>query len=219
MSTHMRKWGYGLLGVLLGALLLATPAAQTTIRNITVLTMPADATELPAATAAADNTANPTAPFVLSANMCWDGSTWDRCAAADGGAGAVSSATARVTLASDDPSQTGGSVSYRTATGVTEDETEVKATAGRLLAATLTNTNAAARYFRCYNLTAAATTPGASTVLLGFAVPGGGVPVSVTFGPGAAFSTALTCTLTTGAADTDVAEVAANEVKWTLVYK
>jgi hypothetical protein len=42
-------------------------------------------TELPAATAASDNMANPTAPFVLSAAMCWDGTFWDRCtgAAAD----------------------------------------------------------------------------------------------------------------------------------------
>lgn len=38
-------------------------------------------TQLPAAAAGADNMANPTAPFVLSANMCWDssGSNWDRC--------------------------------------------------------------------------------------------------------------------------------------------
>ena len=208
-----------LAGFLLGCLLLATPVAQD-IRNVNVLTMPADATELPAAQAAADGMATPTAPFVLSANMCWNGATWDRCAASDGGTGVITANTTRVTHATDDPLLVGGSVAYRTATGVSEDETEIKATAGRLLALTVTNTNASPRFFRCYNLTAASTTPGVSTVFLGFALPGNGIPVALSFGQsGLAFSTALTCTLTTGAADTDVAEVAANEVKWTLVYK
>lgn len=36
-------------------------------------------TELPAAAALADNTANPTAPAVGAFLMCWDGATWDRC--------------------------------------------------------------------------------------------------------------------------------------------
>jgi hypothetical protein len=37
-------------------------------------------TELPAAAALADNTANPTTPGVSAFLMCWDGATWDRCA-------------------------------------------------------------------------------------------------------------------------------------------
>lgn len=43
-------------------------------------------TELPAAAALADNTANPTAPAVGSFGMVWDGATWDRApgTAADG---------------------------------------------------------------------------------------------------------------------------------------
>lgn len=45
-----------------------------------VSAMPADATELPAAAALADNTANPTVPAVAAHLMCYDGSTWDRCA-------------------------------------------------------------------------------------------------------------------------------------------
>lgn len=36
-------------------------------------------TELPAAAALADNTANPTVPAVAAFLMCYDGSTWDRC--------------------------------------------------------------------------------------------------------------------------------------------
>lgn len=72
--------------------------------------------ELPAAAAAADNTANPTAPAVVSFGMVWDGATWDRMPGtsaagtkvqpATGGAGAVDATTARTTLASDDPAVT-----------------------------------------------------------------------------------------------------------------
>jgi hypothetical protein len=121
-----------------------------------------------------------------------------------------------------DDDQTGASINYRTSVGTTEDETEIKATAGRLLSIHITNTNAAARYFRCANLTAANTTPGTSTVFYGIAIPGAttGAGITANFGPaGIAFSTALTCWVVTGAADSDVAEVAANEIKWNIVYK
>jgi hypothetical protein len=256
--------------------------------SLTIGTMPADATELPAAAAAAENMANPTAPFVLSANMCFDGSTWDRCPTSTGGAGAVDANTARVVTASDSPdvtalqilddwdesdrakvnliagqagvaggsgtngatvqrvtvatddeinddlddirtavqviddAQTGDSVHYRTSAGSTEDEHEIKATAGRLFSVAFTNTNAAVRYWRCANLTAANTTPGTSTVFIGLAIPGAttGAGFTHTFGPnGIAFSTALTCWFVTGAADSDVAEVAANEIKAIYSYK
>ena len=46
--------------------------------SLTIGTMPADATELPAAAALADNTANPTIPAVAAYMMAFDGSTWDR---------------------------------------------------------------------------------------------------------------------------------------------
>ena len=121
-----------------------------------------------------------------------------------------------------DDDQTGASNNYKTSAGTSEDETEIKATAGRLMGIQITNTNAAVRYFRCANLTAANTTPGTSTVFYGLAIPGATtgagftapLPVS-----GIAFSTALTCWVVTGAADTDVAEVAANEIKWNIQYK
>ena len=121
-----------------------------------------------------------------------------------------------------DDAETGASVHYRTSAGATEDEHEIKATAGRLFSVTFTNTNAAVRYWRCYNLTAANTTPGTSTVFIGGAIPGAttGAGITTNFGrSGIAFSTALTCAWTTGAADTDVAEVAANEIKGIYVYK
>lgn len=58
-------------------------------------------TELPAAAALADDTANPTVPGVGSYNMCWDGTNWDRCVKGTGGNGAVDANTQRVTLAND----------------------------------------------------------------------------------------------------------------------
>lgn len=58
-------------------------------------------TELPAAAALADTTANPTVPGVGSYNMCWNGSTWDRCVKASAGAGNSDSSTQRVVVARD----------------------------------------------------------------------------------------------------------------------
>lgn len=181
----------------------------------------------------ADNFGNPTSAQTVWALLgCWDGTNWDRCPISTGGAGAVDANTSRVVAATDSPdvtalqviddAQTGDSVHYRTSAGATEDEAEIKATAGRVFSIASTNTNAEERYLRCYNLTAANTTPGTSTVFFGLAIPGSttGAGFTHVFGPnGLAFSTALTCTLTTGAADSDVAEVAANEIKWIITYK
>lgn len=115
----------------------------------------------------------------------------------------------------------GASVHYRTSVGTTEDEHEIKATAGTLYSVLITNTNAAARYIRCYDLTAASTTPGTSTVFWGAAIPGAtaGAGFTYSFPSGLTFATALTCAWTTGAADTDVAEVAANEIKATYTFR
>lgn len=121
-----------------------------------------------------------------------------------------------------DDDQTGASVHYRTSAGSTEDEHEVKGSAGRLFSITATNTNAAARYLRCANQVIGSTTPGTTTVFLGLAIPGAttGAGFTTNFGPtGIAFSTGLTCWLVTGAADSDVAEVAANEIKVIYTYK
>jgi hypothetical protein len=121
-----------------------------------------------------------------------------------------------------DNNETGASVHYRTSAGSTEDEHEVKGSAGRLFSITATNTNAAARYLRCANQVIGSTTPGTTTVFLGLAIPGAtaGAGFTTNFGPaGIAFSTGLTCWLVTGAADSDVAEVAANEIKVIYTYK
>jgi len=111
---------------------------------------------------------------------------------------------------------------YRTSAGATEDEFEVKATAGVLTGGIVTNTAATVSYLKCFNLTAANTTPSSSTVFFGAAIPGAttgaGFNLPIPTG-GLTFSTALTCILVKGAGDTDTAEVGANEVKVNLFYR
>lgn len=121
-----------------------------------------------------------------------------------------------------DNAQTGASAHYRTSAGSTEDEHEVKGSAGVLYSVAITNTNAAVRYWRCANQVIGSTTPGTTAVYIGLAVPGAATGAGFThdFGTnGLAFSTGLTCWFVTGAADTDVAEVAANEIKVTYAYR
>ena len=111
---------------------------------------------------------------------------------------------------------TGGAttLSYISA-GATEDEHAVCTAACTLYSISVTNTNAAVRYLKCENDTAAGTAPGTDTPELRFAIPGAttgaGNNPSIP-AVGMAFSTGLTCWLVTGAADSDVAEVAANEI-------
>ena len=121
-----------------------------------------------------------------------------------------------------DDDQTGASLHHRVSVGTTEDEHEIKGSAGRLFSISVTNTNAAVRYLRCANQVIGSTTPGTTTVFYGMAIPGAttGAGFTVNFGPmGIAFSTGLTCWLVTGAAETDVAEVAANEINVNYTYK
>jgi hypothetical protein len=177
--------------------------------------------------------------YVVTTNTTGTGATGEltienslTASGSSGGGGAVTNAgtfavqesgAALTALQLIDNDQTGASVYYRTSAGSTEDEHEVKGTAGRLFSITATSTNAAARYLRCANLTAANTTPGTSTVFLGVTIPGQTTGAGITFSfagsKGIAFSTALTCWLVTGAADTDVAEVAANEIKVVYAYE
>lgn len=167
---------------------------------------------------------NPTdAMTVWALNGCHNGTTWDPCVKASSGAGAVDSGTARVTTASDDPINVGTSNNHHLSVGTTEDETEIKATAGVLKSIQVSNVAATVAYLRCANLTAANTTPGTSTIFWGMAVPGAttgaGLTAQIGGVNGLAFSTALTCWVVTGKAATDVAEVGANDVEWNIQYK
>lgn len=136
----------------------------------------------------------------------------------------ISTAVAAIQTATQliDDDQTGASGYSYISVGTTEDEHAVKASAGRLFSITATNTNAAVRYLKCENDTAANTAPGTDTPELRIAIPGAttGAGFTANFGPaGFAFSNALTCWLVTGAADNDVAEVAANEIMVFYTYK
>lgn len=111
---------------------------------------------------------------------------------------------------------------YRTSAGSTEDEFEVKATAGVLTGGIITNTAATVAYLKCANLTAANTTPGSSTVFFAAAIPGAttGAGFNLPIPPGGiTFSTALTCWIVTGEADSDTTEVGADDVKINLFYR
>lgn len=199
-------------------------AGAANIGDVDVLTVPADPFGVNADAASATGSISAKLRFIAATGIPITGTvTVGSHAVTNAGTFAVQvDGSALTALQLIDDAQTGDSVHYRTSAGTTEDETEIKGTAGRLFSVAVTNTNAAVRYFRCYNLTAANTTPGTSTVFLGLAIPGAatGAGFVHSFGTnGVAFSTALTCTLTTGAADTDVAEVAANEIKWTMGFK
>lgn len=74
--------GSGVVGAATQRVVLATdvglPAGTSNIGDVDVLTMPADATELPAAGALSDALANPTTPMIGSASLAWDGTQWLR---------------------------------------------------------------------------------------------------------------------------------------------
>jgi hypothetical protein len=115
----------------------------------------------------------------------------------------------------------GASASRYISVGTTEDEHAVCTAACTVYSIAVTNVNAAVRYLKCNNATAANTTPGTSVPEIDLAVPGAttGAGITLNFPVGMSFDTALTCWLVTGAAENDVAEVAANELKVLYSYK
>lgn len=113
-------------------------------------------------------------------------------------------------LVSPRPATSGGLSIFRSI-DLDETEEEIKATAGQLYGYYFANTNAAARYLKFYNATAANVTVGTTTPVLTFYLP----PTTaghVEFSHGIAFSTAITAAATTGVADNDTGAPGANEV-------
>lgn len=108
---------------------------------------------------------------------------------------------------------------FRLISAASTNATSLKASAGTLYALYVGNTNAAARYFKLYNK-ASAPTVGTDTPVMTIMVPGNtaGAGVVVPLGPGADFSTGIAYATTTGAADSDTAAVAANEITANGVY-
>jgi hypothetical protein len=117
---------------------------------------------------------------------------------------------------------TGGASTLKyTSVGTTEDEHAVCTGPCNVYSITATNHTSVGVFLRCENDTAANTTPGSETVELDLEIPGdsSGRGFSATFPVGASFSTALTCWIVTGEADTDVAEVGANDAKIFYTFK
>ena len=89
--------------------------------------------------------------------------------------------------------------------------TVVKGTAGTLYSVTASNINAAVRYLKLYN--SATVTVGTTTPAITIAIPAGGA-ISYDLGAvGMRFGAGICLAMTTGAADSDVGAVAANEIK------
>lgn len=112
----------------------------------------------------------------------------------------------------------GGSVTIFRSLDLDESEEEIKATAGALYGYYFANTNAAARYMKFYNATAANVTVGSTTPVLTFYLP----PTSaghIGFAYAVPFDTAITAAATTGVADADTGAPSANDVILNAFYK
>jgi hypothetical protein len=112
---------------------------------------------------------------------------------------------------------TGGlTLHRRLSTGT--DSTNVKASAGQLFWAFITNANASARFIKFYN-SASAPTLGSGTPVLTFLIPPGSSGLQLTAEQGLAFGTGIGYTLSTGVADANAVAVAADEIVVNLGYR
>jgi hypothetical protein len=100
----------------------------------------------------------------------------------------------------------------------TTNATAVKATPAKLLYVHAFNANAAVRYLKLYNK-ATAPTIGTDRPIMAFPIPAtGAISIAIGDDDGVLFSAGLGLGLVTGAADTDTAAVAVNDIKVVLAY-
>jgi hypothetical protein len=118
------------------------------------------------------------------------------------------------------PVTSGGLLIHRRISDASTNAQSVKASAGQVYVIDATNTNAAPRYLKLYNL-ATAPTVGTSTPVMTLMIPGNtaGAGRILSDAHGFAFGTGIASAITTGAADSDTGAVAANEVIFHLGYK
>jgi hypothetical protein len=124
-------------------------------------------------------------------------------------------------LTSATPATSGGLSIFRSI-DLDETEEEVKATAGQVYGAWVTNTATATRWIKFYNLTAANTNVGSSTPLITVGMPGNtSDDISAMFGSahGITFDTAISVAATTAAADADTGAPAAGDVIINVFFK
>lgn len=113
---------------------------------------------------------------------------------------------------------TAGGLSIFRSLDLDETEEDVKTTAGQLYGYYFANTNAAARYLKFYNATAANVTVGTTTPVLTLYLPATSAG-HISFTHGVAFDTAICAAATTGVADTDTGAPGANDVILNAFYK
>jgi hypothetical protein len=162
-----------------------------------------------------DSAASATGPQVQG--DCDDTAT-DAIDEGDAGRVRVDCATRALLTAPTATRTAGGTPLSYISAGATEDEHAVCTGPCNLYSVTATNINAATRFLKCENDTTGGTAPGTDTPEFRIALMATG-GAAVTLPVGAFFSTALTCWLVTGAADSDVAEVAANELMVFYTFK
>lgn len=106
---------------------------------------------------------------------------------------------------------------YLLNSAATTNATSVKGAPGKVYTIMASNVNAAARFLKIYDK-ASAPTVGTDRPIITLPIPATG-SVSHSLLDGIAFANGIAIALTTGAADTDTAAVAANEIKVVLSYK
>ena len=100
-----------------------------------------------------------------------------------------------------------------------ESEEQVKGAEGVVFFIYASNTNAAARWLKLYNATAANVTVGTTVPVATFYLPPSGAnPVKIETDLGLHFDTAITAAATTGVADNDTGAPGANEVVVVIGY-
>jgi len=184
-------------------------------------------TELPAAAALADATANPTTPLAGAALELYNGTTWDRVRGdtTNGIDVDVTRVTGTVTT-SQTPATSGGLTigpgsGAKLISAASPNATSVKGSAGQVYGWYITNTNASARFVKLYNK-ASSPTVGTDVPVMTLLIPGntsGSGAVAAEFVSGIAFGAGIALALTTGSADADTGAVAASEIIVNLFFK
>ncbi len=138
---------------------------------------------------------------------------------ADGAVGAPVMTLSRFLRTTPSGYATGGGVPITMKSDNTNNDDETAVCTGPCTVYSITAFNhaAAAAFFRCENDTTGNTTPGSETAGDGepnFEIPGAttGAGFTVSFPVGISFSTALTCWIATGEADTDATDAATDDV-------